>query len=97
MRLSSTKATAQQRSINLAISSRGIAALQTINPKAADQFVQSSIPMKGRMIHGDGGELKSFLYDDLDGQVSCRPLVTMAVLTTVLKKVHLFNQPGNVE
>jgi kynurenine 3-monooxygenase len=83
MRLSSTKAATEQRSINLAISSRGIAALQTVDPKTADQVLQSSIPMKGRMIHDDDGDLKSFLYDDLDGQVSRRSLMSVAVLTTM--------------
>jgi kynurenine 3-monooxygenase len=59
---------AQQRSINLAISSRGIAALQAIDPSVALRFLQTVIPMRGRMIHHVRGSLDSQLYDR-DGQV----------------------------
>jgi kynurenine 3-monooxygenase len=52
----------------LAISHRGIAALEAIEPAAAKQFLQSAIPMHGRMIHKLSGELDSQLYDR-DGQV----------------------------
>lgn len=69
MRLPSCKAAAQQRSINLAISHRGIAALEAIEPALAPQFLQSAIPMRGRMIHKQMGELVSQLYDR-DGQVT---------------------------
>ncbi|KAF8163218.1 FAD/NAD(P)-binding domain-containing protein [Crassisporium funariophilum] len=67
MRLPSSKAAAQQRSINLAISHRGIAALEAIEPAAAQRFLQSAIPMRGRMIHKQTGDLDSQLYDR-DGQ-----------------------------
>ena len=69
IRLPSYKAAAQQRSINLAMSSRGIAALRAIDPGASDRFLQSVIPMRGRMIHGLHGELHSQPYDR-NGQVS---------------------------
>lgn len=68
MRLPSAKASASLRSINLAISARGIAALQSIDPDAASRFLQSVIPMKGRMIHDRTGRQQSQLYDP-DGQV----------------------------
>lgn len=68
MRLPSVKASASLRSINLAISARGIAALQSIDPDAASRFLQSVIPMKGRMIHDRTGRQQSQLYDP-DGQV----------------------------
>jgi kynurenine 3-monooxygenase len=68
MRLPSSKAQSQQRSINLAISSRGIAALQAIDPVATGRFMQTVIPMRGRMIHDMNGKLDSQLYD-MDGQV----------------------------
>lgn len=58
----------QRRSINLAISHRGIAALEAIEPAAAQRFLESAIPMRGRMIHKLSGELDSQLYDR-DGQV----------------------------
>jgi hypothetical protein len=68
LRLSSSKAAAQQRSINLAISSRGIAALRAVDASAAERFLQTVIPMRGRMIHDRDGNLQSQLYDR-DGQV----------------------------
>ena len=69
IRLPSSKAVAQLRSINLAMSSRGIAALKAIDPGASDRFLHSVIPMKGRMIHDVQGHLDSQLYDR-NGQVS---------------------------
>jgi kynurenine 3-monooxygenase len=68
MRLPSSKAAAQ-RSINLAISARGIAAIESVDPAAASRFLQTVIPMKGRMIHDVRGDTHSQLYDK-DGQVS---------------------------
>ncbi|KJA27532.1 hypothetical protein HYPSUDRAFT_131024 [Hypholoma sublateritium FD-334 SS-4] len=67
IRLASSKAATENRSINLAISHRGIAALESIEPAAAKRFLQSAIPMHGRMIHKLSGELDSQLYDR-DGQ-----------------------------
>jgi kynurenine 3-monooxygenase len=69
IRLPSSKAAAQQRSINLAISHRGIAALEAIDAAATQRFMQAAIPMRGRMIHSLKGDLDSQLYDR-DGQVS---------------------------
>jgi kynurenine 3-monooxygenase len=70
MRLPSSQAAAQQRSINLAISSRGIAAIQAIDPAAASRFLNNVIPMHGRMIHDLNGNLESQPYDR-NGQVGC--------------------------
>ncbi|OCB84241.1 FAD/NAD-binding domain-containing protein [Sanghuangporus baumii] len=67
MRLPSSKANASLRSINLAISARGISAIQTIDPGVASRFLESTIPMKGRMIHDVSGKQQSQLYDR-DGQ-----------------------------
>ncbi|KAJ3735394.1 FAD/NAD-P-binding domain-containing protein [Lentinula guzmanii] len=61
------KSTAKQRSINLAISHRGIAAMHAIDGSMAQRFMQTAIPMKGRMIHHLDGKLYSQLYDR-DGQ-----------------------------
>lgn len=69
IRLPSSKLAAQQRSINLAISSRGIAALQAIDPAATNRFLETVIPMHGRMIHDVNGNLDSQAYDR-EGQVS---------------------------
>ena len=68
MRLASSQVRTEQRSINLAISHRGIAALEAIHPAAASRFLQDAIPMRGRMIHKLSGELDSQPYDR-DGQV----------------------------
>lgn len=70
MRLPSSQAAAQQRSINLAISSRGIAAMQAIDPAAASRFLDNVIPMHGRMIHDLNGDSESQPYDR-NGQVGC--------------------------
>lgn len=69
LRLHSSKVAAQQRSINLAISSRGIAAIESVDPAAANRFLKTVIPMRGRMIHDIHGNTHSQLYDK-DGQVS---------------------------
>jgi kynurenine 3-monooxygenase len=69
IRLPSSKAQAESRSINLAISHRGIAALQIIDPASAHRFLKDAIPMRGRMIHKLSGELDSQIYD-INGQVS---------------------------
>lgn len=69
MRLTSSKAAAQQRSINLAMSARGIAAIKAIEPSAADRFLSAVIPMHGRMIHHIEGNQESQKYDR-NGQAS---------------------------
>lgn len=63
MRLPSSKAAAMQRSINLAISSRGIAALQSVDDAITQRFLQTTIPMQGRMIHDSKGHQHSQQYD----------------------------------
>ncbi|KAG8936573.1 kynurenine 3-monooxygenase, mitochondrial precursor [Tulasnella sp. 418] len=63
LRLASEKAQTAQRSINLAISSRGILALHAVDPSMASRFLETAIPMKGRMIHDENGKLDSQLYD----------------------------------
>ncbi|CCG84390.1 protein of unknown function [Taphrina deformans PYCC 5710] len=44
------------RSINLAVSARGLGAIRSIDPDLCDKIIRSSIPMKGRMIHVDGAQ-----------------------------------------
>ena len=85
MRLQSSREAAQQRSINLAISSRGIAAMRAIDPAAASRFLDSVIPMRGRMIHTSDGNLDSQLYDR-DGQVR-------TVFSPFLSSVHTLVPP----
>ena len=87
MRLPSSQVAAQQRSINLAISSRGIAAMQTIDPAATSRFLDNVIPMHGRMIHDSNGNLESQPYDR-NGQVGCVfPLLRCALVFTPLCRV----------
>src|SRR4029077_7022552 len=49
------------RSINLALSTRGIHALQQLG--LADEVLQHAIPMRGRMIHDKFGALHFSPYD----------------------------------
>ncbi|MFL6513569.1 MAG: FAD-dependent oxidoreductase [Chthoniobacterales bacterium] len=49
------------RSINLALSTRGIHALEQIG--IADEVMQQAIPMRGRMIHDKSGDLHFAPYD----------------------------------
>lgn len=49
------------RSINLAVSTRGIEALQRVG--LADEILKTAIPMRGRMIHGPRGDLHFQPYD----------------------------------
>lgn len=63
MRDPEAKANLSLRSINLAISSRGIAALSVVDPAIVDRFMQNVIPMRGRMIHDNLGQCQSQLYD----------------------------------
>ncbi|KOH00756.1 kynurenine 3-monooxygenase [Saccharomyces eubayanus] len=50
------------KSINLAISARGIDALKSVDFGACERILQDMIPMKGRMIHDLRGEQESQLY-----------------------------------
>jgi kynurenine 3-monooxygenase len=92
MRLPSSQAAAQQRSINLAVSSRGIAAMQAIDPVAASSFLDNVIPMRGRMIHNSSGNLEGQPYDR-NGQVGrIFPLIHRPrVLTLVPRLSHALN------
>ena len=63
MRLPSSQAAESLRSINLAISARGISAIESIDPAVARRFMENVIPMKGRMIHDLSGAQHSQLYD----------------------------------
>ncbi|WWC58433.1 kynurenine 3-monooxygenase [Kwoniella dejecticola CBS 10117] len=56
------------RSINLAISARGLEALRSVDPSLAEQFQNEAIPMKGRMIHHVDGKQESQIYDPINGQ-----------------------------
>jgi kynurenine 3-monooxygenase len=54
------------RSINLALSDRGIAALREVGMD--DYMLAEAVPMHGRMIHGKTGELKLLPYSGRSGE-----------------------------
>lgn len=69
MRLASSKAHLARRSVNLAVSARGLAALEFVDPALATRFLNSAIPMHARIIHDQAGNTESQPYDR-NGQVS---------------------------
>jgi 2-polyprenyl-6-methoxyphenol hydroxylase-like FAD-dependent oxidoreductase len=56
----------QGRSINLALSTRGRAALAAAGVE--DVVMKTAIPMRGRMLHAIDGSRKEVLYDPEGGQ-----------------------------
>ncbi|KAH9981244.1 FAD/NAD-P-binding domain-containing protein [Lactifluus volemus] len=96
IRLPSSQAAIQQRSINLAISSRGIAAMQAIDSAAASRFLDNVIPMRGRMIHDSDGNLDSQPYDRNGQCINSidRALLNQGLLDEALavKSVRVFFQ-----
>src|SRR5436309_2816718 len=70
------------RSINLAISTRGIHALEQIG--IAHEALQHAIPMRGRMIHDKSGELHFSPYD-VDPKNCINSIGRAALNTTVIE------------
>ena len=70
------------RSINLALSTRGIHALQQLG--IADEVLQHAIPMRGRMIHDKSGELHLSPYD-CDPNKHINSIGRAALNTTVIE------------
>src|SRR5678816_820628 len=70
------------RSINLAISTRGIHALEQIG--IAEEALQHAIPMRGRMIHDRSGELHFSPYD-VDPNKCINSIGRAALNTTVIE------------
>jgi kynurenine 3-monooxygenase len=70
------------RSINLALSTRGIHALQQLG--IADEVLQHAIPMRGRMIHDKSGELHFSPYDR-DPNKHINSIGRAALNTTVIE------------
>jgi kynurenine 3-monooxygenase len=75
------------RSINLALSTRGIHALQQIG--LADEVLQHAIPMRGRMIHGKSGALHFAPYD-VDPNKHINSIGRAALNTTVIEAAQRF-------
>src|SRR5437660_11616557 len=70
------------RSINLALSTRGIHALDQLG--IADEVLQHAIPMPGRMIHDRSGELHFSPYDR-DPRNHINSIGRAALNTTVIE------------
>ncbi|EPS43933.1 hypothetical protein H072_2125 [Dactylellina haptotyla CBS 200.50] len=51
------------KSINLAISERGINGLRSVDPELTESILEEAIPMHGRMIHDNTGKQSSQKYD----------------------------------
>src|SRR2546423_828799 len=75
------------RSINLALSTRGIHALQQLG--IADEVLRSAIPMRGRMIHDKSGELHFAPYD-VDPKKCINSIGRAALNTTVIEAAQRY-------
>src|SRR5213595_308814 len=75
------------RSINLALSTRGIHALQQMG--IADDVLKRAIPMRGRMIHEKSGDLHFAPYD-VDPNKHINSIGRAALNTTVIEAAQRF-------
>jgi kynurenine 3-monooxygenase len=75
------------RSINLAISTRGIHALEQIG--IADEALRDAIPMRGRMIHDKSGQLHFSPYD-VDPNKCINSIGRAALNTTVIEAAQRY-------
>src|ERR1700731_2400675 len=75
------------RSINLALSSRGIHALEQIG--IADEVLEHAIPMRGRMIHEKSGALHFAPYD-VDPNKHINSIGRAALNTTVIEAAQRY-------
>src|ERR1700756_822415 len=75
------------RSINLAISTRGIHALEQIG--IADEALRQAIPMRGRMIHDKSGALHFAPYD-VDPKKRINSIGRASLNTTVIEAAQRY-------
>src|SRR5437868_1316936 len=75
------------RSINLALSTRGIHALEQIG--IADEVLKNAIPMRGRMIHEKSGALHFAPYD-IDPNKHINSIGRAALNTTVIEAAQRY-------
>src|SRR5256714_6726803 len=75
------------RSINLAVSTRGIHALEQLG--IADEALRHAIPMRGRMIHGKSGDLHFAQYD-VDPNKCINSIGRGALNTTVIEAAQRY-------
>ena len=76
------------RSINLAISTRGIHALEQVG--IADDALRNAIPMRGRMIHDKSGALHFAPYD-VDPKKCINPIGRAALNATVIEAAQRYS------
>jgi kynurenine 3-monooxygenase len=79
------------RSINLALSTRGIHALQQLG--IADDVLRHAIPMRGRMIHDKSGDLHFAPYD-VDPKKCINSIGRAALNTTVIGAAQRYSNVG---
>src|SRR5207253_2998058 len=75
------------RSINLALSTRGIYALEQLG--IADEVLRHAIPMRGRMIHSKSGDLHFSPYDR-DPNKFINSIGRAALNTTVIEAAQRY-------
>jgi kynurenine 3-monooxygenase len=75
------------RSINLAVSTRGIHALERLG--IADEVLRHAIPMRGRMIHDRSGDLHFAPYD-VDPKKCINSIGRAALNTTVIEAAQRY-------
>jgi kynurenine 3-monooxygenase len=75
------------RSINLALSTRGIHALEQLG--ISDEVLQHAIPMRGRMIHDKSGDLHFAPYD-VDPKKCINSIGRAALNTTVIEAAQRY-------
>jgi kynurenine 3-monooxygenase len=75
------------RSINLALSTRGIHALEQLG--IADEVLKHAIPMRGRMIHDKSGDLHFAPYD-VDPKKCINSIGRAALNTTVIEAAQRY-------
>jgi len=75
------------RSINLAISTRGIHALEKLG--IADEALQHAIPMRGRMIHDKSGDMHFAPYD-VDPKKCINSIGRAGLNTTVIEAAQRY-------
>ena len=90
------------RSINLALSTRGIHALEQLG--IADEVLRHAIPMRGRMIHDRSGDLHFSPYDrdpnkhiNSIGRAALNTTVIEAALRSPNVRVHFNHRCGEVD
>src|SRR5689334_11107284 len=76
------------RSINLALSTRGIYALEQLG--IADEVLKHAIPMRGRMIHEKSGALHFASYD-VDPNKHINSIGRAALNTTVIEAAQRYS------